>query len=548
MTEQRPPVDPDDLAPWADDDLVRALRAPGTATELADEERYVAAFREASRSNVRSLPRRAVGRLGAGGTAVVVTVALTSGVAAAYTGHLPDPVQTLAHHIINAPAPGAPGRQRPEATAPSGGTGTGTQSDGPDASPSTPTSTGPTTGTSSPTSTPGTSAGSSGSNPTNATNAPTTSPTSVSGSAAAATSMSAATHRVGFGQTMTLTGQVTDAHGAPLPGQAVVLQVRGPRHWRPVTQVTADDTGVASASTPPVTRSARLRWHSGPGVNSLPWRIAMVPILTVSAEVGGTTTTITPAAQGAAPGDRVQVFRHTGGRSALLRRASLDANGGAAITVATPRRHAAYVVRLLPTKLHAAVRARVVVVPPRAAAVSITGSTSRVSSGVTAVIGGTVTSASGATLAGHKVVLLQRGPARWRRVGHAVSDSAGHVSIATPPITATSRFRLRSDHRAHSATWRIVEQPDLQASAQRSGSTLVVSATASGGRTGDKVVLLRRVAGRLVKMRHARLDSSGSVTFSVGSRKPRTTYVVRLVATRRHGSTSASVVVPKIAG
>ena len=92
------------------DDLVRALRAPGTATELADQERYVAAFRAASTSRVRSLPRRAVGRLGAGGTAVVVTVALSSGVAAAYTGHLPDPVQRLAHTVIGAPAPRARAR------------------------------------------------------------------------------------------------------------------------------------------------------------------------------------------------------------------------------------------------------------------------------------------------------------------------------------------------------------------------------------------------------------------------------------------------------
>ena len=35
----------DDLAPWADDDLVRALRAPGTDVELADEQQYVSAFR-----------------------------------------------------------------------------------------------------------------------------------------------------------------------------------------------------------------------------------------------------------------------------------------------------------------------------------------------------------------------------------------------------------------------------------------------------------------------------------------------------------------------
>ena len=110
----------DDLAPWADDDLVRALRAPGTATELAEQEQYVGAFREAGRSTVRSLPRRAAGRLGAGGTAVVVTVALTSGVAAAYTGNLPDPVQQVAHSVIGAPAPDTDARHHGAASGPHG--------------------------------------------------------------------------------------------------------------------------------------------------------------------------------------------------------------------------------------------------------------------------------------------------------------------------------------------------------------------------------------------------------------------------------------------
>ncbi|MFZ2015507.1 MAG: hypothetical protein WAV00_16945, partial [Nocardioides sp.] len=105
------------------EELARALRAPATATELQDEERYLAMFREANGTSpaiVRSLPRRAIGRLGAGGTAVVVTVALTSGVAAAYTGHLPDPVQQLAHTVIGAPAPDTspPHHHRPAAERP----------------------------------------------------------------------------------------------------------------------------------------------------------------------------------------------------------------------------------------------------------------------------------------------------------------------------------------------------------------------------------------------------------------------------------------------
>src|SRR3954467_3131627 len=101
----------DDPAGWTDDDLVRALRAPGTATELADQEQYVAAFREARGPIVRSLPRRAAGRFGAGGTAGVVTVALTSGGAAAFTGHLPDPVQQVVHSVTGGVAPDADNRR-----------------------------------------------------------------------------------------------------------------------------------------------------------------------------------------------------------------------------------------------------------------------------------------------------------------------------------------------------------------------------------------------------------------------------------------------------
>jgi hypothetical protein len=560
MTEQRPPVDPDELDTWTDDDLVRALRAPGTATELADEEQYVAAFRDASGSNVVSLPRRVVGRLGAGGTAVVVTVTLTTGVAAAYTGHLPNPVQTFAHHVIGAPAPHSPGHQRPEAATPRPTTPSGSQS------PSTPSTTdpsggpsaGPTTGPPSPTGVPGlpvpvpgghhgrhSSLGPSGSPVDEPSQGVSSSPTPSTGSAAAATTMSAAAHRVGLGQTMLLTSLVTDAGGAALPGEPVVLQERDSRHWRPVAQTTTDDTGIATASTPPLLGSARFRWHAAPGVNSLPWLVRMVPALTVTADVGGATTTVTPAAQGSDPGDRVELFRHVAGRATLVRRARLDATGSVPIPVVTPRRRAVYVVRLLGTRRHAAVRARVVVVPPRPAAVTIVGSAARVANGGSAVIGGTVTSATGAILPGHKVVLLERGPVHWRPVGHAVSDADGHVSIATPAITATARFRLHTDHRAHSVTWRIVELPALSVSGQRSGGTVVITATTSGARPGDKVVLLRSVNGRLATLRHGRLDANGAAVFSVTARRVRTEYVVRLVATKRHGPASSSVIVPK---
>ena len=52
---------------------------------------------------------------------------------------------------------------------------------------------------------------------------------------------------------------------------------------------------------------------------------------------------------------------------------------------------------------------------------------------------------------------------RRRHDRRPVSDSAGHVSIATPPIVATSQLRLCTDHRVHSALWKVVELPTLDA-------------------------------------------------------------------------------------
>lgn len=552
----RPPDDPDELAGWADD-LVEALRAPGTATELADEEQYVAAFREVGRTQVRWLPRRAAGRLGAGGTAVVVTVALTSGVAAAYTGHLPDPVQRIAHSVIGAPPPGGTGHHHVIGRAAGA---VATRSPDPEASSAT--SAGPTSpGNSAPTA-PGSSAtGHQGTGPSagaSTTSAPSSSPGSSPGSSpapggttAAAMVIGAPTHRVGLGQTISVTGTGTDVSGSPLADHPVTLQVHRARHWRAVVETTTDATGVASAVTPAIVRSERFRWRAGAGVTSPPWRVRMVPTLTMTASVGDTATTLVATAQGATTGDRIRLFRRTGGRIALIRRGRLDSGGSVQVSVAIPRRRAAYVVRLLGTRRHTPARARAVVVPPEPAALTISGSSGRVAPGASAAVGGTVTSAAGTALPGRRVVLLRRGPARWRPVGHAITDAAGQVSIETPPLRATSRFRLRTGRGGHgvrSSAVRIVEVPTLTASARRGDARVGITATVVGARAGDRVVLLRRTGGRLVRMRRAALDADGTATFTVRARKARTTYVVRVVRTRRHAAATASTTVPGGAG
>lgn len=545
------------------EDLARALRAPATATELQDEERYLAMFREVNATppaTVRSLPRRAIGRLGAGGTAVVVTVALTSGVAAAYTGHLPDPVQQLAHTVIGAPAPDAsptrhhrpaaaqPGTRLAPLPASSGSASPGSPGpSGPSAPPSpssgatpagSPTSTGSPVGHQTTTAA--------------ATEGPSASPTpspSASGAASAAPSaltVSGTTHRAAVGEGVTFTGVLTDTAGAVLPDHRAVLQVLGAQRWRAVAETTTDAGGAVTVTTPPLPRSAAFRWHTDHGVHSTPWLVRLVPDLTASADAGGSSTAIAATTAGARGGDRVQLFKRTGHGPVLVRRGRLDTGGAITWSVVTPRRTAAYLVRLLATPRHTAAHARVVVVPPAAARLTIGAATHRVAVGGATVVTGVVTAADGSVLAGHPVVLQRRGSVRWQVVGRGTTDAGGSVSISTPAVAETGWYRLRTDHGVHSTGWRVVEVPTLSASASRSGTTVVVGATAQGARAGDRVVLLRRLAGGgLVKIGHTTLAADGTATFTVAARRARTTYVVRLPATSHHGAATATAVVPR---
>jgi 5-hydroxyisourate hydrolase-like protein (transthyretin family) len=200
---------------------------------------------------------------------------------------------------------------------------------------------------------------------------------------------------------------------------------------------------------------------------------------------------------------------------------------------------------LLRTHRHAAARARLVIVPPAPASLKISGSSHRVQYGSTTSISGIVTSASGAPVAGHRVVLLRRGPAGWRRVAHAVTDVNGQVFLSTPEILGTTGFRLRTDHHVHSVGWRVVEVPSLTASGRRDGAVVDVSATARGGRAGDKVVLVRKAGSRLVRVAHGSLAADGTVGFQVPARRARTTYVVRLLATHHHAPATAKATVPR---
>jgi hypothetical protein len=551
----------DDRAGWAEDDLIRALRAPGTTTELADEERYVAAFRESRpRTGIRSLPRRAAGRLGAGGTAVVVTVALTSGVAAAYTGNLPDPVQRVVHSVlgpIGAPAPRADGPAHVVPTDPrtqdgSGGSPT-TPGATPTSSPRVPSST-TTPGAPTGSPTPGShdsrhpAGGPSGgppptTSPTSGPTSPGSTPTPVA-SAASGMTIAGTGHRAGVGQAVTLSGVVTAADGSPLPDHPVVLQVRGPRRWRAVGEVTSDASGTVSLVTPPLQRSTRFRLHADHGVHSAPWPVRMVPSLSTTVDVGGSVTTIVGTCQGCRGGDSVQLYRWVDHQPQLVRRGRLDPTGAIQVQIATPQRRTGYAVRLLATRRHTAAHARITVIPPAAADVSVTATSHRVAVGGSLTLSGLVRAADGSPLPGRQVLLQVRGRHRWRAISRATTDTGGSVAFTTPAARRTTAYRLRAVNGVHSAAWRVVMVPILTASANPSGTTVALTATAQGGRQGDRVVLLRRVGDGLVRLRHGPLDANGSITFEVLQRQRKTTYVVRLVGTRVHAPATAHVTVP----
>lgn len=374
-----PPAPTDDALP---PDLVAALRAPGSADELADEARFVDAFRQHHQTVLAPVvpaqrpPRRLnARRLGTGGTAVVVAVALTGGVAAAYTGNLPDPVQHFAHVVIGAPAP-SPDRRTPAAaddatgdaspsaaTSPSAGPSAG-PSDDPGASQSTgadPSGAGSASGDPSST-TGGSSQGSGPSRTPSPTEEPSSSPSPVVDPPAALT-MSGSSHLASFGATISLSGRLTTASGAPAVGRKAVLLVRDASGWAAVAKVTADGSGNVAATSRSVTGAQHYRWRAKPGVKSGTWRVKVNATVSATADVGATTTTITAATVGASAGDTVELYTRVGGRVVKVGQAGVSAGGTATFEFPTPARKRAFGVRLVPTRDHTAARAKVSVAP-----------------------------------------------------------------------------------------------------------------------------------------------------------------------------------------
>lgn len=360
-----------DLDEWADDALVQALRAPGSADELAREAEYVAAYRDAVRAPTAPTlhPRNVVRRLGAGGTAVVVAVALSGGAAAAaYTGHLPDPVQQIAHSVIGAPAPDRPHGPDPQAKATSPTHGTPPSSPTPDTTTSSPAA--PSVAPPGPSADPSASAPDPGHDPNPSTapsHHPSAEPSSPSPSAvsAASATITANGHLVGYDSTVTLSGRLTMSSGRPAPGVRVALQVkRAGGGWSVVATSTTDDTGAMSATSLPVTGLARYRWRAV-GARSGSWPVRVEATVSAAADVGDDQTTISGTAIGAKAGDTVVLVTRARQRAVVVGRGQVASDGTVSFTFRTPPKKRAFSVWLLPTPDHSRAKARVVVASPR---------------------------------------------------------------------------------------------------------------------------------------------------------------------------------------
>ncbi|GAA1767638.1 hypothetical protein GCM10009795_012550 [Nocardioides hankookensis] len=360
-------------------EIERALSAPGTVAELADEETYLAMFRAAQAGAAPGVVVPMTGRTArrVGTTAILAaSVALaTTGVAAAYSSNLPEPVQRAVHSVlaplgVPKPKPDVPPAEpevQPTPVAPSPTPvppphprPSHSQAPRPSEKPS-PTAIEPSASptdeatTESPSADPSaTESGSPSASPSTSPTAeptPTTPPAPVP--ASVAISSAGAGQQVAPGGTAIVTGTVSAADGTPVPGARVALEARsGSQGWTQVATARSGSDGSVAMSTGPVQRSTELRL-AAQGVRSPSLTLVVQPSVSASAATSADTATVTVSTTGGQSGDQVVLLTRRGGQLVQEGTARLDGSGRARISVAAPLADRTYVVRLVGTQDHA---------------------------------------------------------------------------------------------------------------------------------------------------------------------------------------------------
>jgi hypothetical protein len=406
------------------DPLIKLLTSEGTPAELAGEADALAMFRAASAAasaaatdgqappavtaspsgtppagpttpsagpgptvpggprpaTVRSLHAwRRPGRL----IAAVAVAAAAAVVTAAYTADLPRPVQHVAYRALgfagvpDAPKtsgqPGGAGTagapSGPGSTARTGGSGSDGGQPGRSASPApgqtaSPSPSGPASPAPGRGHSPG---GGHGPGPTPSP-APTPTP-STPPPVPAALTISASAVKIIAGDSVSLTGLLTDADGNPVPGRTVTLLEHdaGVPGWQPAGQATTDDSGTATVPVPSLGTDAGFRFRGPDGTHSGHVRVVVIPAVSLTAGPGNRPgnerlTASAPYASGSVAILQVRA----GGTWRTLRSRTIGTTGQVIFGVKLQRHQRIYRVVVPRTVQHARGISNPAVVPARA--------------------------------------------------------------------------------------------------------------------------------------------------------------------------------------
>jgi hypothetical protein len=339
----------EELTPFRDDPLLVALRAPAQEHELAGEAEALAMFR-------RSVPprrrrRRGLTRATVGGAGILLGLGLTSGVAAAYTTGLPDPVQDVVHAAIDPlPIPAPPSaqlrHQRRVAAAVRRHIETERRAAARASAAASPR---PSRAAVAPL------APDSGASPhARPTPTPASSSTPAPPEPTLVASVSQRTVPI-HGQVL-LSGRLTrgDAPVADHVVYAAELPAGGST-WQRVASGSTGANGYVSLTIPPLTGNVRLRLVAGPRVSSPQLPVFVVPKLTITRSRSADQVAVTVTADGGRPGDAVVLLRRDGDAWTSIGSTTLSSDATGRFVVPGPAdTRVRYLVRLRATAQHAA--------------------------------------------------------------------------------------------------------------------------------------------------------------------------------------------------
>jgi hypothetical protein len=219
----------------------------------------------------------------------------------------------------------------------------------------------------------------------------------------------------------------------------------------------------------------------------------------------------------------------------LVGRSRLSQDLTTSFRVASPGKPVTFVAQLPRSDAHASARRTLRIQPLTPETVTATAPVDVLGPRDSVTVTGTVSAADGIALAGRTVWLLLREPgADWRRVGSAVSDSTGSVSIPVGPIDRNVSVRLRAGS-VRSPALPLRLQPEWSTSVSVGGNGVaVIGGTALGGNPGDEVLLRTLVDGRLTTVQRATLGAGGTVRFEVPLPDRRVRYRLVLARTPMH--------------